>query len=192
MARMQSPIALFTGSAGSHTAHASTSYHHMSSITVADAGFSVRAVAEPGGVLDLSGVQYTLDEVHCHSPAEHTIDDYRADLEAHLVHSSAEGRLAVLAVLFDVIDESQPVDAYINLNSGAPSVHHLSHIVPHGSKAFRYTGSRTVQPYTKGVEWVVYVDRLEVGRDALESFRNRYGGSNRELQDGSGVVVTLG
>jgi carbonic anhydrase len=189
---MQSPIALESATAASHTAHASTSYHHMSSIKLTDARWTVAATAEPGGIMDLDGRQYVLEEIHAHSPAEHTIDGHQADLEAHLVHRSAEGRLAVLAVLFDVATAKQPIDAYIAPPGTAPSIERLDFIVPTGSKAFRYLGSRTTPPYTTGVQWVVFTDRLKVGETALRTFADLYGPNIRELQDSSETKVTLG
>lgn len=189
---MHSPIALETATATSHILRASTSYHHMSSVTLSDMGWTVSANAEPGGVMDLDGMQYTLIEIHCHTPAEHTIDGHRADLEAHLVHESAEGKLAVLGVLFDVVDDPMPIDAYIASPDSPPSIHHLDRILPTPSTAFRYMGSRTTPPYAAGIRWTVFTRRLTVGRAALAKFADHYGPNIRELQDSSGTEVTLG
>lgn len=189
---MQSPIALESTDAASHTAHASTSYHHMSSVVLTDARWTVKATAQPGGIMDLDGRQYVLEEIHAHVPAEHTIDGRRSDLEAHLVHRSAEGKLAVLAVLFDETADRSPIDAYIASPGGAPSIERLDFIVPSGSTAFRYVGSRTTPPYTTGVQWVVYTQRLEVGEKALSAFSDIYAPNIREMQDPSDAAVTLG
>jgi carbonic anhydrase len=189
---MQSPIALETANAATHVASASTSYHHMSSVVLTDIGWTVSASAQPGGVMDLDGRQYVLEEIHAHAPAEHTIDDHRADLEAHLVHRNAEGQLAVLAVLFDATPDKQPIDAFIAPPGGSPSIERLDLIVPSGSTTFRYVGSRTTPPYATGVRWNVFTKRLEVGEAALATFIDLYGPNIRELQDSSEVTPTLG
>lgn len=189
---MQSPIALVSADARSHTAHASTSYHHMSSVVLKDGRSTVKATAQPGGVMDLEGRQYVLQEVHAHTPSEHTIDGHRADLEAHLVHRSNEGQLAVLAVLYDAAPDKTAIDAYIAPPGGPPSIERLDFIVPSGSTAFRYVGSLTTPPFTSGVQWVVFTERLRVGEDALGTFADLYGPNSRELQDASATMVTLG
>ena len=117
---------------------------------------------------------------------------HRADLEAHLVHESAEGDLAVLAVLFDVVDDPMPIDAYIAPPDSPPSIHHLDRILPTPSSAFRYMGSRTTPPFATGIRWTVFTRRLTVGRAALATFADRYGPNIRELQDRSETEVTLG
>lgn len=189
---MQSPIALESRTAGTHTSRASTSYHHMSSVSLVDMEWTVSAMAEPGGVMDLDGMQYTLIDIHSHTPAEHTIDGHRGDLETHLVHESAEGELAVLGVVFDAGDGRYPIDSFIGAPGNPPSIERLDRIVPSGSTTFRYLGSRTTPPYSPGIQWVVFSKRLTVGRQALVGFEERYGGNIRELQDSSSTVVTLG
>jgi carbonic anhydrase len=53
------------------------------------------------GALTVGADSYDLVQWHVHAPSEHTLDGHRYDLEVHLVHRDAEGRLAVLAVLAD-------------------------------------------------------------------------------------------
>ncbi len=189
---MQSPIALNSRTSGRHTARGSISYHHMSTIRLVDRGTTVSALAEPGGVLDLDGLQYTLIEIHSHAPSEHTIDGHRADLETHLVHESAEGKLAVLGVMFDVDEGEHPIDQFIGRATDSPTMAHLERIVPTTSPAFRYLGSLTTPPYTSGIEWTVFSQRLTVGREALHAFAESYGPNARDLQDDADTVVTFG
>lgn len=190
--RMQSPIALNSRTAASRVGSASTSYHHMSSVTLADVGNTVSAKVEPGGVMDLDGRQYVLQEVHCHAPSEHTVDGTSADLEAHFVHRSIDGNIAVVAVLHDVVESESPIDAFIATPGGPPTTEQLHLVVPTGSRAFHYEGSLTTPPYTPGVQWVVYVDRMPVGQVALAEFTDRYGPNNREIQLATDAEVTIG
>lgn len=168
--------------ASNETVLASTSYHHMSTVSLIDAGNTVLAIPQPGGIVDLDGRQYVLEQVHCHTPAEHVVDGHCADLEAHLVHRSSEGHLAVLAVLFDAQPGPNPIDAFIHDPGGPPTTERLDYIVPRGSTSFRYLGTLTTPPYTPGVQWVVFTHRLAVGSEALAAFADRYGPNNRALQ----------
>ncbi|MCB1246872.1 MAG: carbonic anhydrase family protein [Acidimicrobiia bacterium] len=190
---MQSPIALDRSRADTAIVHASTSYHHMSTVTLVDVGNTARARPEPGGVLDLDGVQYTLDEIHGHTPSEHTIDGRAADLEVHLVHRSADGAIAVVGVLFETTDGVYPVDTFITNIGGLPTMVHLDHLVPGPpSPMFRYQGSLTTPPYTEGVEWVVHTKRGSVGTEALTEFASRYGSNNRAIQSAGDGSVRFG
>lgn len=60
--------------------------------------------AEPktcGHTLLDGGKRFDVFNLHFHAPAEHTKRGVTYPLEAHVVHSSDDGRLAVIAILFD-------------------------------------------------------------------------------------------
>jgi carbonic anhydrase len=48
------------------------------------------------------GVEYTLLQLHFHSPAEHTIGFEYFDAEVHLVHKSESGKLLIVGVFLKV------------------------------------------------------------------------------------------
>ncbi|KAK9158640.1 hypothetical protein Scep_005214 [Stephania cephalantha] len=52
------------------------------------------------GFLEINGTKYFLKQIHWHHPSEHVINGLRFDLEAHLVHASANNETAVLAVMY--------------------------------------------------------------------------------------------
>ncbi|MCE2055285.1 hypothetical protein HAX54_042331 [Datura stramonium] len=54
------------------------------------------------GYLKINGTQYQLQQVHWHTPSEHTIDGKRFDMEAHLVHISNGGNIAVIGILYEI------------------------------------------------------------------------------------------
>ncbi|KAL4197077.1 hypothetical protein AMTRI_Chr04g186350 [Amborella trichopoda] len=56
------------------------------------------------GGIHINGTQFVIEEFHWHSPSEHTLDAFvsRYDLEMHMVHSSADGRIVVVAVIYKV------------------------------------------------------------------------------------------
>lgn len=52
--------------------------------------------------MEVNGTRYFLKQFHWHSPSEHTINGRRFALEAHLVHQSPTGSVAVIGVLYKI------------------------------------------------------------------------------------------
>jgi carbonic anhydrase len=48
------------------------------------------------GYIEINGTQYELKQCHWHSSSEHTIDGQRFDMEAHMLHESSDGKIAVV------------------------------------------------------------------------------------------------
>ncbi|MCL7034045.1 hypothetical protein MKW94_023350 [Papaver nudicaule] len=59
------------------------------------------AVAGSAGSIQIDGITYVLDQIHWHSPSEHTINGRRFALEQHLVHKNVQlQKVVVVAVLY--------------------------------------------------------------------------------------------
>ncbi|KAF5952620.1 hypothetical protein HYC85_010564, partial [Camellia sinensis] len=56
------------------------------------------------GVLILNGNNYTLLQMHWHSPSEHKINGVTFDVELYLVHKASDGRFTVIAILYKIGD----------------------------------------------------------------------------------------
>lgn len=54
-----------------------------------------------GSTLTVGHKTYILRQLHFHHPSEEHVNGRGYDMVAHLVHSDAKGRLAVVAILFD-------------------------------------------------------------------------------------------
>jgi carbonic anhydrase len=52
----------------------------------------------PGSYIVAGGVRYELVQFHFHHPSEEAVKGKLTDMEVHLVHKSADGKLAVVAV----------------------------------------------------------------------------------------------
>ncbi|MQM18946.1 hypothetical protein Taro_051946 [Colocasia esculenta] len=52
------------------------------------------------GAIWINGTEYVLKQMHWHSPSEHTIDGKRYAMETHMVHESADNRIAVVGILY--------------------------------------------------------------------------------------------
>src|SRR4051794_9668848 len=98
----QSPVDIRTGRVDVRTSRPLRLRYAESELTVENTGHTVE-VPIPAGVHDvlrLDGDRYELVQFHFHAPSEHAVNGRLADVEAHLVHSNAAGRLAVVGVLF--------------------------------------------------------------------------------------------
>ncbi|KAK9168584.1 hypothetical protein Syun_000724 [Stephania yunnanensis] len=116
------------------------------------------------GFLEINGTKYFLKQIHWHHPSEHVINGLRFDLEAHLVHASANNEKAVLAVMYklgapdSLLSELEgqirhlSADNKTEANVGAIDP---SHVKIGGWKYYRYSGSLTTPPCTEGVIWTI-------------------------------------
>ncbi|XP_072980395.1 alpha carbonic anhydrase 7-like [Typha angustifolia] len=116
------------------------------------------------GGIQINGTDYSLKQVHWHSPSEHTINGRRYALEAHLVHVSADNNIAVVGILYRIgLPNSFLVELgkYIKRISDVPEGEVVVGVVnPRRIKwesrnYYRYMGSLTVPPCTEGVVWSV-------------------------------------
>ena len=64
-------------------------------------GHTIQVNYAPGSAITVGDTRYELKQVHFHHPSEEKIDGKGSAMVAHLVHASADGKLAVVAVLLD-------------------------------------------------------------------------------------------
>eukprot|EP01097_Dermamoeba_algensis_P006923 TRINITY_DN4325_c0_g1_i2.p1 TRINITY_DN4325_c0_g1~~TRINITY_DN4325_c0_g1_i2.p1 ORF type:complete len:1222 (-),score=344.78 TRINITY_DN4325_c0_g1_i2:1624-5253(-) len=62
---------------------------------------SLIALNPEKNILQDEGKTYYLKRVEFHTPSEHTINGYHADLEADIIHEANDGTFAIVAVLFN-------------------------------------------------------------------------------------------
>ncbi|KAL6005308.1 hypothetical protein ACLOJK_005872 [Asimina triloba] len=138
-----------------------------------------------GGAMNVDGKNYTLKQLHWHSPSEHTIDGARFPVELHLVHQSDDGNLAVMAVLYkhgdaddfltqlkgpieELTKESCSPDADTRVPVGNLDTECMKKAT---NKYFRYTGSLTVPPCTENVIWSVLVKVRELTKEQVAALK---------------------
>ncbi|CAD6255119.1 unnamed protein product [Miscanthus lutarioriparius] len=113
------------------------------------------------GSLVINGTAYHLKQLHWHSPAEHTVDGRRYDMELHLVHESAENKAAVIAILYEVGRHDDAflhhLEPFIRRIAGVRDREERVGVVDprrargRASVYYRYMGSLTTPPCTEGV-----------------------------------------
>ena len=104
----------------------------------------------PAGVNDMAqigGGSYQLVQYHFHAPAEHAVNGRLADLEAHFVHTSAQGVTAVVGVFFRIGSEPNPILDRILLAAPVTAGQEVS-----AGKPARLSCSATSRALARGAE----------------------------------------
>jgi carbonic anhydrase len=180
-------------------------------------------VPTPAGVTDtlqIGGNTYQMVQYHFHVPSEHTVNGQSADLEAHFVHTNAQGATAVVGVFFNIGSNPNPLLDRILLAapetageevtegeaSPASLFQNLRGVIatpggPVVAKSFyTYSGSLTTPGCTEGVLWSVLAGAGHVSNAAVTRYHeliaqfpnyNGYPNNNRPVQPLNGRVIKL-
>jgi carbonic anhydrase len=191
----QSPIDL---SAAVLQTSPSLEFHYKPShLNELNNGHTIQVNYDTGSSISVGGVRYDLVQVHFHIPSEHTTGGKAHAAEAHLVHKSADGHLAVIGVLIDRGAESKPlapVWAHLPASEGPP---HLvagsldaTGLLPAKHAFYRYEGSLTTPPCTEGVHWFVMETPVTMSGEQLERLHGILRANNRPVQPLHERIVT--
>jgi carbonic anhydrase len=171
-------------------------FHYISgSVTLVNTGHTVEVQVKPGSYIVAGGVRFDLVQFHFHHPGELPVKGKLTDMEAHLVHKSADGKLAVIAVrLRENLDAPNAVLATLwpRLPKTAGATEKVTEMVNAGGLLpadrgyWTYVGSLTAPPCTEGVRWFVFEEELSLSRDQLRAFAALYKMNTRAPQDAHG------
>jgi carbonic anhydrase len=157
--------------------------------TIVDNGHALQVDFGEGSWIEVSDHTYQLVQLNFHTPSEHTIAGEHYPLEAQLVHKDSGGKLAVIAVLYDVGPESRAVGGLLakwprkpGVAARLPGGLDPASLLPETRTAFRYTGSLTTPPCTEGVIWNVMRRQLTDSKAHLDAFTARYKINARETR----------
>jgi carbonic anhydrase len=168
-------------------------FHYIGGgVTVENNGHTIQIEVHPGSYMVADGVRYNLIQFHFHHPSEHAVKGRLSDLELHFVHRSADGKLAVVAVLFNE-DMGAPNATLSTIWDHLPAKPGESEqiddmvdpggLLPTDRGYWTYTGSLTAPPCTEGVRWFVFQQPLTISRVQLRTFTALYKLNSRPLQD---------
>lgn len=122
--------------------------------------------------------KYFLSQVHFHVPAEHTLDNKRAAMEAHLVHTDLEGHLLVVGVLLNKGKKSPYLADLLSKPFFKPSQSDQKTVelspqdlLPASHDYYSYVGSLTVPACLEPVRWIVLKQPLSLSRSQLRAFK---------------------
>ncbi len=142
--------------------------YRPSALNIVNNGASVQVNYDPGSSIAWDGAVYQLVQFHFHTPSEHTVKGKTYALELHLVHRSAEGKLAVVGVLVDIGAENPAFASiwdHLPSEAGAEQIVegvtiNAGDLLPQTKSYFTYDGSLTTPPCTEGVKWFVLTNPL--------------------------------
>jgi len=168
-------------------------FHYVTGATEAvNNGHTIKVSVAAGSYIKIDGIEFELKQFHFHSPSENEIDGKNFPLEAHFVHASKDGELAVLAVMFEQSKENKILKKICNKIFSNPhkpttcalSAKDINTLLPTNKAYYRFDGSLTTPPCSEAVRWFVLKDYSHVSAAQAEKFVNvmMKGRNNRPVQ----------
>ena len=166
-------------------------------LNIIDNGHTIQMNYPPGSLLSVGEKTYTLKQFHFHHPSEERINGRGFPLVAHLVHADSEGRLAVIAILFETGTANALIDTlWENIPAekekvrDVPSVSvQVRDLLPHERGYFTFKGSLTTPPCTEGVIWYVLRSHATMSQEQVDAFAKIYPGNARPIQPTNGREI---
>jgi carbonic anhydrase len=165
---------------------------------VTNNGHTIQVDEAGADILTIGDEAYSLVQYHFHSPSENTVGGQYLPMEMHLVHKSAAGGLAVLAVFIQEGAENPsfaPVWTHLRKEKGHVSLKHaavVDKILPTDWTIWRFDGSLTTPPCSEGVKWLVFREPISLSAQQIAAFRSVIDGNNRPTQPLQGRPVSMG
>jgi carbonic anhydrase len=172
-------------------------FHYIAGpVTLENTGHTIVVHVDPGSYIVAGGVRYDLVQFHFHHPGEEAVRGKIPDMDIHLVHKSADGKFAVIAVrLIESI--TTPPNALLatlwpHLPTKVGTTEKVADMVnpggflPADRGYWTYEGSLTAPPCTEGVRWFIFEQDMTISRDQLRAFGTLYKINSRQLQDTHG------
>ena len=172
-------------------------FHYIAGpVTLENNGHTVRVYPDHGSYIVAGGVRYDLVQFHFHHPGEEAVKGKLTDMDVHLVHQSADGKQAVIAIRLSE-DLTTPPNAVLaalwpHLPTKAGATEKVTEMVNPGGLLpadrgyWTYMGSLTAPPCTEGVRWFVMEQEVTLSRGQLRAFATLFKVDSRPLQDTHG------
>jgi carbonic anhydrase len=159
-------------------------------LKIVDNGHTIEVIYPPGSFVSIEGKHYELQQLHFHKPAEEKIDGKGHDLDAHLVHKGPDGKLMVIAILFDAGKENKTIKALWDhlpkekdkeVTVDAVKINAVD-LLPNDKGYYTYAGSLTTPPCSEQVTWYVLKTPVQVSADQIARFGRIYPNNARPIQ----------
>jgi carbonic anhydrase len=170
--------------------------YHPSSFSEVNNGHTIQVTVGGGNFITVGNTVYELQEFHFHRPSEEKINGKGTEMVIHLVHRSAEGKVAIIAVL---LERGQPhrlmQTIWDNLPLEKQEVVSPSIMIdptdalPERREYFTYMGSLTEPPCTEGVLWLVFKQPMQASPAQMALFSRLYPLNARPVQPTSGRMI---
>jgi len=169
-------------------------YYDVETKTFLNNGHTLKAKMKKGAKLYIDGKEFKLIQFHFHTPSENTINGKYYPMEAHFVHSTDNGELAVVAVMFKIGKQNKTIQNLIenmprHIGDEKPLNIKAKDLLPYSLKYYRFNGSLTTPPCSEGVRWFVLKEPIEVSYEQIRKFEEVMGKNNRPIQPINARVI---
>jgi carbonic anhydrase len=200
LGKEQSPIDIKTAGVEKAKLEKIEFNYQPTKLSIVNNGHTVQLDYDKGSFIKIGKDKYELLQFHFHTPSEEEIDGKEFDLVAHLVHKSADGKLAVVAVLFDRGEENKSLKGFWDklpreageTRSLPKSQINAADMLPSNRAYFTFNGSLTTPPCSEDVRWFVLKNPVTVSKEQTAAFRKIYPLNNRPVQPLNGRKVKEG
>ena len=154
-------------------------------------GHTIQVNVKKGSSIRIDGIQFELKQFHFHTPSENQILGKNFPLEAHFVHASEMGKLAVVALMFEDGKQNfniKKIWDHMSEHAGetkgcGPDTVKPIDFLPAKKDYYRFDGSLTTPPCSEGVRWFVFQEYTHINKAQVEKFAKIMGGNvNRPVQ----------
>ncbi len=154
-------------------------------------GHTIQVNIDKGSNLTVDNKVFELKQFHFHTPSENHVDGKSHPMEVHLVHASEDGALAVVGIMFNESNKSNPFIKTLVTNIPKKAKDHTDlteaklnvyDFLPVNRDYYRFAGSLTTPPCSEGVRWFVLKTPVEASKEELAAFSAIMGENNRPLQ----------
>jgi len=172
--------------------------YEQGSKSVINNGHTIQVNIPSGDTLSIAGTAYELKQFHFHTPSENHISGESFPLEAHFVHASADGKLAVIAVMFkegtvnstlNKIIKTFPLEKNKEV-ALAFSKEYLDVVMPDNKEYYHFMGSLTTPPCSEKVNWFVLKTTQTASAEQIAAMHKEIGmNNNRPIQGTNGRSI---
>ena len=175
-------------------------FHYMAGpVTLVNTGHTVQVTPAPGSYIVAGGVRYDLVQFHFHHPGEEAVAGKITDMDIHLVHKSADGKFAVVAIRLTEDITTPPnavlaalwphLPAKVGAQEKITDPVNPGGLLPADRGYWTYMGSLTAPPCTEGVQWFIFEQEMTLSRGQLKAFATLYKVNSRPMQDPHGRKI---
>ncbi len=166
--------------------------------SVVNNGHTVQVNMNSGDTLTIDGRIYELKQFHFHTPSENHIKGKSFPLEAHFVHATKDGKLAVIAVLFKEGAMNPTLAKIIKafpLQKDKPvklelSKEYIDVLMPPKHDYYKTMGSLTTPPCSEGVTWIIFKNPQTASKAQIEAIHKEINqNNNRPIQPTNGREI---
>ncbi len=148
-------------------------------LKVVNNGHTIQVNVPPGSTLKVGAETYELVQFQFHRPSEEQIDGKPMAMVTHLVHKSADGKLAVIGVLMResavqnrtlwAIWKNMPTKEGPEVEVPSVSINPAT-LLPESLAHYAYEGSLTTPPCTEGVKFFIMKSPIGIQKEMIDSF----------------------